>query len=470
MALEDYYNNNPIAVIDQNSWDDRVAQVVMNFQSAPVVYTPLIEWMDRSRATGAEASIFTDLIEGDVNTDDIAYDALYIPEPLTIDSRSRTTSMKRYGDKIQVQKSSSYFQQWQMSGGRDWRPLMKAVLSNNVRRKIEGVSRNAFFQTPSTFWTYGGSATNFLGLGNTSKFSLDIANAWNLRLGQTGSPVVPGGLMNEKIVIIPPGCVYDFQESLAAASNNEAALWRSAMLYGGSALKYEIGSYKNIRFVEAPNDNYGQNPSVLYNCGKIAKQVNVTSPITAGAGSPDPETTTVDGTWRVGQKDVTHYISCSVFGASDFEINDQVTLHTVRTAAYGVTNGVEFRSGKTITRRIVAIDRDEDPSSGYYHLSFDRPVMSNYTTEITSGVYGYITKGTHVGFCLALGSGGGLKGNVNKPLEFYEPVPVDDFNSVYRFTWDFIGGISVWEPNSFELHFVGVSLPKPGGVIDPPAP
>ena len=42
-------------------------------------------------------------------------------------------------------------------------------------------------------------------------------------------------------------------------------------------------------------------------------------------------------------------------------------------------------------------------------------------------------------------------------------------NNCWRFTWDLIGGISVWEPNSFELHFVGVSLAKPGGVISPPA-
>jgi len=241
MALEDYYNNNPVAVIDQNTWDDRVAQVVMNFQTAPVIYTPLVEWMDRSRQTGADATIFTDMLDADVNTDTIAYDAMYIPEPLTVDSRFRTTSMARYGDKIQVHKVSSYFQQWQMSGGRDWRPIMKAVLSNNVRRKIEGVSRNAFFQTPSTFWTYGGSATNFLGLGSTSKFSLDIVNEWNLRLGQTGTPVVPGGLMTEKIVIIPPGCIYDFQQSLAAASQNEAALWRDAKTYGGAPLRYEVG-------------------------------------------------------------------------------------------------------------------------------------------------------------------------------------------------------------------------------------
>jgi hypothetical protein len=85
------------AAVDQNTWDDKVAQVVMNFQNGPVVYTPLIEWMDRSRATGADATIYTDMLDADVNTDTIAYDAMYIPEPLTVDSRFRTTSMARYG-------------------------------------------------------------------------------------------------------------------------------------------------------------------------------------------------------------------------------------------------------------------------------------------------------------------------------------------------------------------------------------
>ncbi|TFH50623.1 MAG: hypothetical protein E4H01_01900, partial [Lysobacterales bacterium] len=308
MAFEDYYAINPVSVVDQNTWDDRIPEVAMQFLTRPVVFTPLIDWMDRSSQTGAQSTIFTELLEGDVNFDEIAYDAQYIPEPLGVDSRSKRLGMARYGDKVQLHEHSNLFQMWKQSGGRDWRGVLRGVLGNNVRRKIEMISRNAFLKGPKSFWSYANGRTDFSGLVAGDTFNLETVNAWNLRLGNTGSPVVPGGTGNEKVVIVPPGAVYDFQESLAGASQSEASMWRDAKMYSGNALKYEVGSYKNMSFVTAPNDTYGQNPSVLYNAGKITIQAEVTSLIAAGDGSPDPENTAVDDTWYVGQKAVTHYI------------------------------------------------------------------------------------------------------------------------------------------------------------------
>ena len=404
-----------------------------------------------------------------MDSDEIAYDQEYIPEPLNVDSRFRKTSMARWGDKVQLHKSSQYFQMWRLSAGRDWRPLLRGVLGNNVRRKIEAVSRNSFLKGPKTYWTYGGNATNWNTLGTDDKFSLEQVNRWNMGLSQTGTPVVPGGLLTEKLCIIPPGAVFDFQESLAGAANNQASMWRDATLYQGrEALRYELGTFKNVRFIEAPNDRYGFNPAVLYNCGAIIKQVTIIAAVNPGDGSPDPDVDAdaVDGVWHVGQKDVKHYISTSSFTATDFKVNEIVTIHTLRTNAYGVTNGVNPLSGKTINRRVVKVAIDDDVSgSETYRLSFDRPIMSKYTTDLGGTVFGYVTKGANVGFCLAVGAGGGMHGNLNQPLAFYEPRPVDDFDSVWRYTWDMLGGIDVFEPSTFEPHFVSVTLPKPGGVI-----
>lgn len=352
---------------------------------------------------------------------------------------------------------------WRMSGGRDWRPILRGILGNNVRRKIEMISRNAFLKGPKSYWTYANGKTSWNALGQGDTFNLETVNAWNLRLGNTGSPVVPGGTGNEKVVILPPGAVYDFQESLAGASQSEASMWRDAKMYAGAALKYEVGSYKNISFITAPNDTYGQNPAVLYNCGRIQKQLTVTAPINPGDGAPNPETTKVDETWNVGQKDVTHHIQCSAFTGAEVAVNDLVTIHTSRTSAYGVTNGVNPLSGKTITRRVVAVDDTNN------RLSFDRPILAKYTADLGSGVYAYVTKAQHIGFGLAVSGRGGVMGNVNRPLKFYEPKPIDDFESVWRFVWDLVGGIAIWEPNLFEPHFFSVSLPKPGGVITPAA-
>ena len=462
MAFEDYYLMNPMSVVDQNLWTDRIPEVIANFHRGPTIYSPLIDWTDRSQSTGAQYSQFTDLLEGDVNSDAITMSQMYIDEPVHVDSRMRQITTLRYGDKVQLHETSNIFQMWKMSGQRDWRPLLRGVLGNNVRRKMEILARNAHLLGPSAFWTYPGAVTDFSGLTNTSTFNIEAVNGWNLRLGNTGTPVIPGDRANAKVAIVPPGVIYDFQTSLAGASQSEAQMWRDAVLYQ-EKLSYEIGTYKNIRFVEVPNDNYGENMAVLYNCGAITFQASVVSAITAGDGAPDPETTAVDDTWYVGQKGVTHYIQLDTGEATNFAVHDMVSIHNVRTSTFGVTNGVNPLAGKTIVRRVVSVDTNND------RLAFNRPVMFGYAADLGSGVYAYVTKAQHVGMILVLGSRGGILGNVNRPLKFYEPKPVDDFESVWRYVWDIIAGLNIWEPNLFEVHFVSVTLPKPGGVISPVA-
>ena len=145
-----------------------------------------------------------------------------------------------------------------------------------------------------------------------------------------------------------------------------------------------------------------------------------------------------------------------------FAISDMVSIHSLRTNKWGVTNGVDPLSGRTIVRRVVKIDATN------CRLSFDRPIMQNYNSDLDAGsgtTYAFVTKGRHISMNLVMGSTGGIMGNINRPLKFYEPRPIDDFESIYRFVWDIIAGFNIWEPNLFEVHFAAVSLPKPGGVI-----
>jgi len=469
-----YYNNNPIGVIDQNTWTDRDPEVAMQFIQGPSIYTPLIEWTDRSAQTGAQWSQFTELLEGEADTEELTMTQQYIADPLGVDSRMRQLTTARYGDKVQLHKSDNIFQQWKLSGGRDWRPVLKGVLGSNVRRKIESLSRNAFLRGPKAYWTYGGDASSMATLESGDVFGLGIVNEWNLRIGQTGNPIIPGDTAAAKLAIVPPGAIYDFQTSLAAANATEAAMWRDAQLYSGQALKYEIGTYKNIRFMQAPNDRYGQSGAVLYNAGKVICQAAVSAAIKMGDGAPDPETTKVDETWYVGQKGAEHFVHCHGYNLTSlgFAVGDIVAIHISKTSAYGDADGVNFLHGKTINRRIVAIS-----GTGNDQVTFDRPVLFNYKTVLASftpksggaeaDAYAILTKAAHVGFILVLGSKGGVKGNVNQPLAFYEPKPVDDFESVWRFVWDIIAGYNIWDPLLFECHFVAVTLPKAGGVIPP---
>jgi hypothetical protein len=468
-TFEQFYDMNPISVIDQNKWTVQHPEVALAFRRGPSIYTPLVEWADETERTGASNIIYTELMEGDVDTSEIPLAANYIDDPMGVDSRARSWSSSRYGDKVQMHETINIFQQWLINGKRDWRPLLRGMLGDSVVRKMERLSRNSFLLGPRNYWTFAGGRADFGAITSADTFQVDVVNAWNLRLGQTGSPIIPGDMAGAKLAIMPPGVVYDFFSSLASAATNEAQMWRDAQLYAGKAIGFELGSFKNVRFVQVPNDKFGLNDAILYNCGALTKQVGVSAPILRGDGSPDPETTKVDGVWMVGQKEVTHYIQCSTFAAGEFEYGDFVTIHLRRTNDYGVTNGVDPLDPKAIVRRVVGVDSSNN------RLMFDRPVLFDFKNAFQAtpqggaagNYYAFITKARHVGFILTLGARGGTRAGVARALKFYEPKPIDDFESVWRFVWDIYAGFNIWEPNLFECHFCAVTLPKPGGLISP---
>jgi len=472
-TFETYYDINPVAVIDQNKWDVFMPEVALQFRSLPTVYTPLVDWNDDTQRTGAQTTTYTEMMEGDVDIAEIPLTANYIDAPLNVDSRARQLAVKRYGDKVQLHESSNIFQQWQMSGGRDWRPLLRGLLGRSVVMKTEMLARNAFLLGPKSHWTYsdgGGAPTSIGTITNADTFNMDVVNEWNLRLGNTGTPVVPGDMASAKVAIIPPGVVYDFMDQIAAASANESSMWRDAQLYSGKEIRYEIGSFKGIRFVQHPNDKWGLNNAVLYNTGAIDKQFGVTVAIKAGDGSPNPETTLVDETWYIGQKNVSHVIQLeAACGALDFEVGDFVTFHTERTNALGVINGVNPTAVKNCVRRVVFYDHAANTISLDRPLSFtyDAPFVATPVSGINGIYFAFVTKARHIGFILTLGSRGGIMGSVARPIKFYEPKSIDDFDSVWRYVWDIIQGYNIWEPNLFECHFCALTLPKIGGLITP---
>ena len=461
-----FYDLNPVGVIDQNQWTLKDAEVNLAFR-AQALYTPLIDWDPSPMQTGAVNTEQFELMESEVDSNPIPMTANYIADAQAVDSRSRKFTVLRYGDKVQLHESSNIFNMWRISGGRDWRPLLRGLLGYNVVQKHEALARNIWFKGSKQYWTYQGSATNFATLTTNDKFSIDQVKNWNLWLGNTGSPVIPGDQANAKLAVVPPGATYDFIASIAASSNNETALWRDSMLYAGQRLNYEIGSYMGVRFIQAPSNKFGINPNVLYNAGTIAKQYGVTEPIHQGDGAPDPQAEAVDGVWFVGQSNVTHYIQLEDISVDDFKVNEFITLHIKTTNEFGVPNGVDPFDGRTIVRRVIKVDAATN------RLTFDRPIGFNYTNAFAgksitgnadASFYAYVTKGVNVGWSLVLGSRGGVQGKVMRPLKFYEPKPIDDFDSVWRFTWDAVEGLNIADPNYFTLYFFAVSIPKPGGV------
>jgi hypothetical protein len=55
-----------------------------------------VDWTSDLQKLGVMGTIVTELIEGDTNADEIPMNAMYI-DAMSVDSRSRTYSVKRYG-------------------------------------------------------------------------------------------------------------------------------------------------------------------------------------------------------------------------------------------------------------------------------------------------------------------------------------------------------------------------------------
>jgi hypothetical protein len=214
--------------------------------------------------------------------------------------------------------------------------------------------------------------------------------------------------------------------------------------------------YKGVTFVE------NRDTARLYNCGPVTRQVGVTSPILWGDGSPDPDTTAVDNIWYVGQGStgVTHYIQCDDLGTSAFVRGDRVTIHTARTSAYGVTNGVNPFDGETYEAIVNSVDEATE------RLTLTQPMTQEYRQSFTAtptstavGVfYAFITKGRSIHPIYVIGARGIHTFAARQGIKVYNPEDNQaDLPGVVRVTWDEYGQFNRWNPYVYEVLYAVAS-------------
>jgi hypothetical protein len=263
------------------------------------------------------------------------------------------------------------------------------------------------------------------------------------------------------VCITSPGVLYDLQ------NQTDPKDWLVPLAYANPSrlLNYEVGTYRNVRFIETPK-------ATLFNCGAIQAQVPVSAAINAGDGAPDPNTTLVDATYAVGQPNAAHFIQLAAldsFGAlvdaaymnANFAIGDMLTIHIQRTNDFGVVNGVDYRDGKASTRRVVGID------AAQRRLTFDRPIMVDMDVALAPGVFAYVTKANHVHAMIFVGGPSGIVMGVGRPPRIHTPPPVDDFDSIFRFSWDSYQGYVNYAPEVLEVVFTSASYRYSGQVVMP---
>jgi len=453
--ITDYYSDNPWEVIDKNQrqW-----------------YDPDLIAMYRAKSVFAPTITFAKNMLGDVRTTKMTVTGLIDPHPdftaitsrqlwmnsLHIDSRAIEITFARYGGKVSYHKYDDMVSYWKQNGTQGLRAIMNGVLGQHQVDVLDMLARNAYIKgaldTGFNLYT-SGSATNFNGLGIGDKFNLDIA--MDIWLGMANRNVAAAlganGAADSIICFTTPGVIYDIQKDPE---------WTSVRQYQdlASILRYEVGAYKNVRFVQSPK-------CTLWNCGAIAVRYPISAAINAGDGSPDPATTKVDGTYQVGQTGtggIVRYIQLGTATSgsiANIAVNDMITIHKTVTSAYGVTNGVNFNEGSAITRRVVAVDIPNR------RLVFDKPIMADFTVDLGAGVYGYITKARHIHASIFIGGPQGIVAGSAQPPRYYTPPPIDDFESIYRYSWDAFMGYQPYAPEVFELVFSAGSTRVKGPTV-----
>jgi hypothetical protein len=359
-----------------------------------------------------------------------------------MDTFNRRIRFSRYAGKMSYNRYDDKITFFQKDGVAGLSRIINEGFGHMMSHQMDKQARDAFFRSPYAYFKADGSGSNFASITTSDKATANLLQDIQLGLQTRDNPLgaYEEGGFPEVICVTSPGVIYDLRREQSTSTNKATFIDVNQYSNPQRIIAGELGTYYGTRFVAS-------NSAMLPNVGTIDTQSTITAPVNVGDGAPDPETTAVDGVEFVGQPNATHYIT--VADSDGFDVGDYVSIHALRTNAFGVTNGADYRDGKFMSLRIVA-------KSGN-NLTFERPIMEPFTTNLGSGVYGYVTKATHIHTMLFLYGGDGVVRGVSQPPIVHNPKPFDDLEMFYRVTWDGYYGYTPFNKNAFEVAYVAGS-------------
>jgi hypothetical protein len=448
--ITDFYADNPVEVLDKNQrvWYD--PDIMSLFKQKPL-FANIVAYKRNLADVRATTMIVNQLLDPHPNWNELSVRQIWLPA-MHIDSRQIEITFQHHGGKVALHDYDELVTYWKQNGRAGLRAILNRALGAHIVDVHDYLARNALIYGAlalTGYTYYAGTATDF---GDIT--SLDIMKpeyAKHIQLGMKYREVTGAlnfdGSPGAVVCYTTPGVIYDLQDDPD---------WVDISKYAqpGRLLRYEVGSYKNVRFVESTR-------CVLWNCGELVAQAPISAAVMAGDGSPNPGATKVDGTYMVGQTSagVTNFIQLDAFGTgtiADLSVNDIITLHISRTSNFGVTNGVNPFDGTVTNRRIVGIDEGDGT------IQLDKPIMIDLATDLGGGVYGYITKGMHVHSSIFVGAPNTLVAGVAVPVRLHTPPPIDDLEAIYRYSWNDRMGYQPFYPEAYEVMFSAGSVRHKG--------
>lgn len=361
-----------------------------------------------------------------------------------------------------VHRESQMFSYWQKNGATaGLLNIIQQSLGQVIVDHLDQLARNAFYAHPYPIIGLN-AASSFAGLsGSTDIMTTDLVDQVWLALHDRQKPysaIAQGYVTGDEIICITTaGAVHDLKREVGTGAGGLNFVDINKYTDEGRArlIRGELGMYRGVRFVDNPM-------AKIWNAGDITVQTTITAAVTPGSGAPDPATTLVEGTRKVGQPGATH--SITVADTTGLTAGDMITIHKLRhtggtvLAAYGAgtLNGPRIDDPM---RQDVEIHSVVNGTT----LTLKEPYMmttdygAGLETDLGGGVYGYVTKAVTVHSALFLTPGlssNALVAGVAQPPVIYMPPAIDDYLSINRVTYDFWMKYQLWDARAYHLAYL----------------
>lgn len=484
-AVERYLDFHPFRDWNTDKWDEHSAMLDVAFHQRNIYFTPLVGssmvmpvGIDRDQYWYVDNKI----VPAHVNQNAIGWYQKSMG-PLYIDvMRRRVQSKDRYASKIQYDRRDAMISRY----GNDRDTFISAALRDqlayNIAAQQEKISLNGILQNALYTFLYDGSAftlgtADFSNIPATEAGVFDVtmleqvalrmavrSRNWANQWGTYAQPVPGQNFRGSALIMMTTGTYWSIWNTAESEYMVDLRQLQDDRIINGGQVQYR-------QFSTIVDTDMTQ---VLWNAGNITTQVAVTSPIEWGDGAPDPETTTVDGIYMMGQNSATHYVQCSAFNAGDFVAGDRVTIHTARTGSWGITDGVDWADGESYDIQIYSVDADNN------RLTFREPITAQYVNAqayttlagaaATGQAYAFVTKAQHIHPVIVMGARETVQfvrrtTPTGQLVSFYTPSDEHmDFPSVDRVTAEWFGTINQWNPDPIEVFWCAGPYASSGAV------
>lgn len=444
--LDTAYGDTPWEDFDKNQRTVYVPELLESFRHTAIFYK-MVTYGVNLYAQRTGTMVFTQVLDPDPNIATLSTRQIWLPQ-VYLDSRQLEISAEYYGDKIMAHKYDEAITYWRENGSQGLRPIIRNRLAPHMVQSLDILARNAFLDKSTVIME--GDASSFGAIESTDTFDLDVTRAVQL-----GADYQPDPVQNPIIGVTSPSAIYTVRDA-----DDGEFISRLKYTDNRAMLNYEVGEYEGVRFTSHPI-------LTLWNCGEVNTQTTISASVTLGDGSPDPDTTKVEGVWQVGQSGATHYIE--VADTTGFEAGDFVSLHVYREGDNGTydtalddqfkaSEGAMFTDATKIEREIYEV---VDGTK----LSFTKPIMTDdFQTDLGDSVYGYVTLARPIHACVFVKGPRGVVSGVIQPPQTYTPAPIDDVEAIYRVSWDARLKYQQMYPDRFEVYFFTGPVRKKGQV------